>query len=511
MKNFLQNPWVTLFTLSTALLLISIDLTIMYTALPTLTRELQAGPMEKMWIMNAYTLMMTGLLPCTGPISDRFGHKRIFIGGLLVFGIASGAAALATGPGGLIAARAALGVGGAMMMPATLAIVNQTFPEPSRHATAISIWTAVASAGAAIGPLVGGVLLEHFWWGAIFLVHIPVVLIALPFALGMPQPRERARRLYPVNLGAAALAITGLVGAVLTIKMAAQPGVWLPALLAVALGSSLLLWYFVRWQRAHPSPLIDFHLFAHRPFAASIAAILITSMTMTGMELVFSQYLQLARDMPPASAALRLMPLMVTSLVAGLVAGRLIRWFSIRSLICTGLVLQAGGLTLMGQLTLASAHALQWSVALGLICIGAGCALTVNTACTAIMRSAPPDRAGMAASIQEISFEMGSVLGVTLFGSLVSFLFARSLQGDVLAMLPGGSLPVAASETLEGTLAVAQTLGVQGMALADSAKLAFEQAFHSALLATALLLLLASGWVFVSLKALAPSSAPVPR
>ncbi|MFO6137229.1 MFS transporter, partial [Pseudomonas aeruginosa] len=267
---FRQNRWLVLAIVSSALFLIIIDMTVLYTALPRLTHDLGATAAEKLWIVNAYPLVVAGLLPGAGLLSDRLGHKRLFLAGLPLFGLASLCAAFAPTAAALIAARAGLAVGAALMMPATLSIVRHVFQDERERALAIGIWASVASAGAALGPVVGGVLLEFFWWGSVFLINVPVVAIALLLALpAIPACGGQSRR--PWDALGSLQVMFGLVGVVYAIKelSARAPDFGLAVL--AALGGMLCLYLFVRRQRRARESMIDFALFRNRRFARGVA------------------------------------------------------------------------------------------------------------------------------------------------------------------------------------------------------------------------------------------------
>lgn len=271
-----RNRWLVLAIVSSALLLIVIDMTVLYTALPTLTLALQATANEKLWIVNAYPLVVAGLLPGLGTLGDRLGHKRMFLAGLTVFGAASLGAAFAPSPAGLIAWRVVLAAGAAMMMPATLSIIRLTFTDEKERGFAIGVWAAVASGGAALGPVVGGLLLEYFWWGSVFLINLPVVLVALVAGtLLLPaRPGDAGR---PWDLLGSVQVMIGLVGVVYAVKEASRlhPS-WGIAAVALLVGGAALV-VFVRRQRRSSAPLIDFSLFANLRFSSGVATAMVAS------------------------------------------------------------------------------------------------------------------------------------------------------------------------------------------------------------------------------------------
>jgi len=287
-----KSRWLILIVLSSALFLIVIDMTVLYTALPSLARDLGTSASEKLWIINAYALVVAGLLPGLGTLGDRVGHKRMFIAGLCVFGIASLVAAYSPSPMILIGARALLAVGAAMMMPATLSIIRLTFNDDRERALAIGIWSAVASGGAAVGPLVGGVLLEYFWWGSVFLINVPVVVVALAAASVFIPRRKGSHEVGWDPVGSLQI-LVGLVGLAYAIEELAKEAPSFLSAAAAAVIGGLALAIFVRRQRRSAAPMFDLTLFENREFALGVVVALVSSFSVVGLELVLSQRLQL--------------------------------------------------------------------------------------------------------------------------------------------------------------------------------------------------------------------------
>ncbi|MFA7434085.1 MAG: MFS transporter [Gemmobacter sp.] len=494
-----RNRWLVLAIVSSALFLIVIDMTVLYTALPRLTLDLDATASEKLWIVNAYPLVVAGLLPGLGTLGDRLGHKRLFMAGLVVFGAASLAAAFSPSPAALIAARVALAVGAAMMMPATLSIIRLTFTDEAERAFAIGIWAAVASGGAALGPVIGGLLLEWFWWGSVFLINVPVVLAAFGAAavLLAHRPGSAAR---PWDLTGSAQIMVGLVGVVYAIKESARRAPdWGAAALALGIGAVALV-LFVRRQRASAAPLIDFSLFRNRRFSAGVATALIASAALVGFELVFSQRLQLVQGFSPLEAGLLILPIPLAAFVAGPLAGLVLPRWGAERVLWVSLLLS--GLALWVFLFSHGGSAMLWLSALAAMGFGTGAAMT--GASSAIMLSAPEDRAGMAASVEEVSYELGGALGIAVLGSLMSALYTRAL------VLPAGlDVAPAARDSLDEALILAAELDpAAARTLADLARAAFDRAF-TGVVALAALLLVATAlaiWLATA-RALPPAGA----
>ncbi|MCI3204412.1 MULTISPECIES: MFS transporter [Pandoraea] len=477
--------WWVLAIVSVALLLIVIDMTVLYTALPRLTHDLAATASAKLWIVNAYALVVSGLLLGMGTLGDRLGHKQLFLAGLVVFGVASLAAAFAPSANVLIVARGFLGVGAAMMMPATLSLIRLTFADPHEQALAIGIWASVASGGAAFGPIVGGALLEHFWWGSVFLINVPIVLIALPVAWWL-IPNRGATSTQPWDWLGSLLFMVGLIGVTYAIKSAGKMSPdWTTVGVAVLVGA-IFLWAFVKRQQRSEHPLLDFALFRNPVFAGAVAAALIAAAALIGMQLVFSQRLQLVLGYSPLAAGLAGMPLSLAAFVAGPIAGRMLPRMGSTRLLSISLTMSAVGMA--GYLFLRDSGFVLWGLAL--VILGLGVGATMAAASHTIMQSAPPERAGMAASVEEVSYELGGALGVTFMGSLLTFVYGRAMDVPQVA-----SLPDTVRDSLDEAQIVAEHLS-PGMAdtLTTLSNTAFNLGFDAVIGTGALLLLVTAIW-----------------
>jgi DHA2 family multidrug resistance protein-like MFS transporter len=471
--------WLVLAVVSSALFLIVIDMTVLYTALPVLTQALSANASEKLWIVNAYPLVVAGLLPGLGTLGDRLGHKQMFMAGLVVFGAASIAAAFAPSPELLIAARAALAVGAAMMMPATLSLIRLTFTDERERALAIGIWAAVASGGAALGPVVGGLLLEYFWWGSVFLINVPVVLVALA-ASGVLLTRRAGDKSRPWDFVGSIQVMVGLVGMTYAIKEAGRrdPS-WEMAGLTLVIGLVAMA-LFIRRQRRSAAPLIDFSLFANPRFSAGVATALVASAALIGVELVFSQRLQLVLSYSPLEAGLLILPIPIASFFAGPLTGLALPRLGGERVLWGSLLLT--GLALAVFLAIHNGPTVFWLSALAVMGFGVGASMTA--ASTVIMLSAPEERAGMAASVEEVSFELGGALGIALLGSLMSALYSRAM------ILPAGTEHATqARDSLDEALMLADRFApAQAEQVITLARGAFDYAFVGVIIAAALLL-----------------------
>ncbi|WP_341669307.1 MFS transporter [Alcaligenes sp. SDU_A2] len=478
-----RRRWLVLAIVSVALLLIVIDMTVLYTALPRLTHDLHASASQKLWIINSYALVVSGLLLGMGTLGDRLGHKHLFLSGLALFGLASLLAAYAPNPTALITARALLGVAAAMMMPATLSLIRITFADERERAVAIGVWASVASGGAAFGPVVGGFLLEHFWWGSVFLINVPIVLIALPLGW-LFVPRSQPDTSRPWDLHGSLLIMVGLVAGTFAIKELGKHAPSWPLTGAALLISTLFLTLFVRRQSRSAFPLLDFSLFRNAAFATSVMAALTASAALIGMELVFSQRLQLVLGFSPLQAGMAIMPLPLAAFLAGPLAGKLLPQIGSARLLFASLTLAGLG---MGAYLLWH-NAPQALQTLSLVLLGLGIGAAMTAASSTIMQSVPASRAGMAASIEEMSYELGGALGVTLMGSLLSAVYSATL------ILPSNSnVPSSVRDSLDEALMAAEGLSREHAAqLGELARNAFDGGFVAVLTACTSLLLLAA-------------------
>ncbi|WP_428174365.1 MFS transporter [Comamonas sp.] len=491
-----SKRWLVLAIVSMALLLIVVDMTVLYTALPTLTHDLAASTSMKLWIVNAYALVVAGLLLSTGALGDRLGYRRMFMLGLVIFGAASLAAAYAPNAGLLIAARAVLGLGAAIMMPATLAIIRMSFPDQRERSVAIGIWASVASGGAALGPVVGGVLLQYFWWGSVFLVNVPIVALALVLTAWLiPADRLSTKASLPGwDYTSSLQAMVAMVSLVLGIKELAKPAPSLVFAVLMGLLSAAVLWIFIRRQLSRPQPLIELRLFRIPTFSGGVVAAVVAAVALVGVELVFSQRLQLVLGLSPLQAGLAILPIPVAAFVAGPIAGWALSRLGTHQLIVGGLLVTAVALCALAMSLNSDAHGLQKIAVLAVLGLGVGA--TITAASNAVMNSAPPEHAGMAASVEEVSYEFGGVLGVALLGSVLSWRYTSSLVlPDILHGAAGG-----ASDGIDAALLAAEKLPPQAATqLLGLAHAAFDQGFI-AVMATAVVLVLTAALAVALLR-----------
>lgn len=477
-----MKKWLTLAIVSSALFLIVVDMTVLYTALPALTRDLQATSSQKLWIINVYALVVSGLLPGLGTLGDRLSHKPVFLAGLAVFGIASLCAAFSPAPEWLIFARVLLAIGAALMMPATLSIIRLTFTDHRERSFAIGVWAAIASGGAAFGPVLGGFLMEHYWWGSVFLINVPIVLLTLVLATVI-LPKRAGNRDKPWDLKGSLQVMMGLLGGVYAIKELgkSQPSYALAAF-AFAVGAFFML-KFVRRQKRQARPLIDFALFRELPFSSAVAAAMVASAALIGMELALSQHMQLVRELSPLEAGLLLLPLPLASVFAGPLTGFMLPRADKAKVLWGSLLLSGIG---MASYLLLHDAAVSAQVA-SLVILGLGLGAVMTAASSAVMLNVAPQQAGMAASIEEVSYELGAVIGVTVLGTILSAVYSATLViPESAGLLPN------AHDTLDAALLAAEQLPAElGLQVSELARSAFDKAFI-VVLATASAILMAA-------------------
>ncbi|PWR19773.1 MFS transporter [Zavarzinia compransoris] len=453
-----KSRWLVLAVIALSFLPVTIDSTVLYLAIPALTRDLGASGTEILWIMDIYPLTMAGLVLMAGPLGDRFGQRNLLLTGLGIFGLASGFAAFAPSPALLIACRVGLALGGCMIIPSSLALVRRIFTDPRERGIAIGVWGAVASAGSALGPVIGGVLLEHFWWGSVFLVNLPLAFIGIAIIshrLGNePQPT-----MAPIEPLTALAGIIGLVGLVYAVKAVAHGDGASPGVLAGGLGGLFLLGLFARRQWRAPVPMLDLRLFLNPRFSLGVLTAAGPILVLVGFVLVFMQHLQFVQARSPLAAGLVIVPLDVAAALAAPLAGYLLPRFGLRGL---GLLALATAMAGYGLL-LGAGPAGATLGAMVLLGLGHGAAMALATA--SIMAAAPAEKAGAAASIESVAYEIGTGLGIALFGSLIGIVYTLGHTG--------------AGESIGATLAAAAALGGEaGDALAAAGRAAFDQGFR---------------------------------
>ncbi len=461
------REWAALAVLMLPVLLVSVDNTVLAFALPEISSALQPTGAQQLWIIDIYPLVLAGLLVAMGSLGDRIGRRRLLLIGSTGFAAVSVAAAYAPSAELLIVARGALGFFGAMLMPSTLSLLRNIFLDGDQRRFAIAIWASCFAAGAALGPIVGGFLLEHAWWGSVFLLAVPVLIPLLVLApMFVPESKDpNPGRVDVVSIGLSMLALAPLVYA---IKRLAGDGMGLAALVPAAVGV-LALVLFVRRQLHRSDPMLDVRLFRVPAFSGAVIVNLLSVFSLVGFLFFVSQHLQLVIGHSPMQAGIALVPGLAVMVVAGMSVVLLVRWIRPSTIIVAALLLSAIGYGLV-FLTASPSAVTPIIVAFAVLGAGIGAAETLSN--DLIVSSVPPTKAGAASAVSETAYEMGAVLGTAVLGSILTASYTSHFT------VPAGidaAQAAAAQQTLGGAHAVAETLpAVQADALLAAAGSAFD-------------------------------------
>ncbi|WP_219463110.1 MFS transporter [Nonomuraea rhizosphaerae] len=487
----MTNKWSSLAVACVATLLLSLDMTVLHLALPRLVGDLGANATQLLWIGDMYGFALAGLLITMGNVGDRVGRKRLLLIGTAAFGVASALTAYAPTPELLIAARALLGVAGATIMPSTLSIIRNVFTDPGERTAAIGIWSGMSAAGFALGPVVGGLLLERFWWGSVFLINVPIMVVVLIAGYAvLPESRNPgAGRVDPFSV---VLSFAGIVTAIYAIKEAAHKGVGhLDVPVAAVVGVACLA-LFVWRQTRLAEPLIDVRLFGRRAFSASVGTNLLAIFTMTAMSLIFAWYFQLVLGWTPLQAGLAGLPGGLSGALGGVLAAKLIGPLGRNGVVALGLTLTAGAFFYYSTLGLELNYAVML-IPMTLCGMGIGLTFTVNN--DNVLATAPRERAGAAAAVSETAFELGGALGIAILGTVLNSAYTSSLS------LPAGVPAEAARESIAGAMHTAAALPpAQAAQVIEAARVAFVDGVHVTSLVTGVMLLVVAGLALVGLR-----------
>jgi len=472
--------WWTLGVLCLALLVIGLDNTILNVALPTLVRDLHATSTQLQWIVDAYTIVYASLLLTTGSMGDRFGRKGALRVGLLMFGVGSVASAFSGSATMLIAARGLAGIGGCIIMPATLSILTNVFPGPERG-RAIGIWAGVSGLGIVVGPTVGGYLLQHFWWGSVFLVNVPVMIVALVGAhFLVPDSRDPSSpRLDPVGT---VLSAGGLVALLYGVIESPVLGWANRGVVGAFVAGAVVLGAFVWWELHTDHPMLDVRFFQNPRFSGASIAVTLIFFAMFGSLFFLTQYLQDVLGYSALRSGLAFTPLAVTMMIAAPNSARLTRRFGTKLTVAGGMVVITAALLLLSRAGVGSSYVFVGAV-LALLGLGIGCGMSPAT--ESIMGSLPLAKAGVGSAVNDTTRQVGGALGVAVLGSITNAAYRAHVSGAAAA-LPAAARGVARAG-VGNALAVAQALPSKsaGAALASGAKLAFVHAMSSTVLIAA--------------------------
>ncbi len=498
------RPWLALAVLCVSLLIVTLDNTVLNVALPTLVDKLDASSSDLQWIVDAYVLVFAGLLLVSGSLADRIGRKRTFLAGLVAFAACSTWAAYSGSVGSLIAARASMGLGAALIMPATLAIITNTFTVPRERQRAIGLWAATSGAGIALGPIVGGLLLEHFWWGSVFLVNVPIA--ALGFALALPLvPDSKNPRAQRPDIAGSLLSIAGL-GLLLYAIIEAPVHGWTSArVLAAGIGALAVLAFFVGWERASARPMLNLRFFRDRGFSGPIVSVSLTMFGLFGALFVLTQFLQFDLGFTPLQAGVRMLPAAGAIALVAPLSSVLVRGLGAKLTITAGMLSVAGGLWQVSGATPSTTYG---GVVLGMTLVGVGAGLVIPSATASVMGSLPGEHTGVGGGTNGAFLQTGGALGVAVIGSLLS----NRYDARVTTALAPYHLPAAVGravhDSLGAALGVADRLGgATGAGVAHSARSAFVSGMHLGLLAAAAVALAGA----VVALAVVPGKMPIGR
>ncbi len=482
-----RRDWIGLAVLALAALMYIMDLTVLHLAIPAISEDLKPTSAELLWIIDIYGFMVAGFLVTMGTLGDRIGRRKLLLIGAAAFGLTSILAAVSTSPEMLIVSRALLGIAGATLAPATLSLIFNMFEDPAERTRAIAVWISAFSAGSAIGPVLGGFLLEHFWWGSVFLLALPVMgalLVLGPFLLPEYRDPDAGR----LDLPSAIMSLVAVLAVIFGLKQIAQDGPGLIPVVAIVVGVVVGV-LFVRRQRTLTDPMIDVALFKARAFSAALVVNFLSIFVAVGYFLFVAQYLQLVVGQSPLEAGLWSVPSAIGFIVGSNIAPRILRVIRPAYAMGIGLVVAAVGLAMLAQVNGADGLGLVVAASV-IVSLGLAPGLTVTT--ELVVGSAPPERAGAASGISETSIELGGALGLSILGTLGIAIYRHGV-GDALPAGIPPDLAATARDTLGGAAAVASQLPAQlGAAVLDVARTAFVDGMQAASLISAVVAVLAA-------------------
>ncbi|HTX68765.1 MAG TPA: MFS transporter, partial [Thermoleophilia bacterium] len=471
-----ERRWWILGILCLSLFLVMMDNTILNVALPTLVRRLHATNTQLQWVTDAYVLVFAGLLLTAGSLSDRFGRRLALGFGLVVFGAGSLASAYSGSPDVLIATRAVMGLGAAFIMPATLSILTNVFPR-QELSRAIGLWAGVSGLGIALGPVLGGLLLDHFWWGSIFLVNLPIVIVAvIAGRLLIPESKDPAAP--PIDVAGFVLSIAGLGSLIYAIIQAPSSGWTDPLILTMFAAAAVLLAVFVWWELRIDHPMLNIHIFQNRGFTGAAVSVSLVYFAMLGAIFLLTQYLQFIHGYTPLEAGLRTAPFALVMMVFSPIAGQVQPRLGSRVLVTAGMVVAGTGLYLMSRMTPGTTYP-EILGAVGVL--GLGMALAMSPATATVMSSVPLENAGVGSAVNDTTREVGGALGIAIMGSVFASAYASGVA--VIAARAPAPLGTAVKASVGSALgAAARVGGTAGHQIATTATNSFIDAMSRALI-----------------------------
>jgi DHA2 family multidrug resistance protein-like MFS transporter len=462
--------WFLLAIMCLSLVLVVMSVSGLNTALPTMQRDLGASASELQWIVDAYAVVFAGLLLTAGALGDRFGRRRALLSGLAVFGIGAFAGGLATDASQVIASRAVMGIGAAFIMPATLSIITAIFP-PHERPRAIAVWAGFAGAGASIGPIVTGGLLEGYWWGTTLLVNVPVV-VAIMAAVIVFAPNSRDETKTPLDPVGALLSLVGLSTLIFGIIQGPEDGWTSTTVIGAFLVAGAALALFVRWERRSDHPMLPLTLFSNRRFSTGSGVITVAFFVMFGFFFLATQYLQFARGYSPLEAGLAGLPLALTFVAVSPRSAALAERYGAARVMAFGLAIVAAGFALLSNLSTDTPYLL---IATAFAVLGAGMGITAAPATNEIMTSVPLSKAGVGSAVNDTTRELGGALGIALLGSIANSVYRSGIDLDGVQLSPDAR--AAAEESIGAASGVADG-APGGTEVAAQAATAFTDALN---------------------------------
>ncbi len=464
------SHWVALAVLCASLLIVTLDNTVLNVVLPTLVRVLHSTSTQLQWIVDSYVMVFAGLLLVAGSIADRVGRKKTFLTGLILFAAGSTWAAFSGSVGMLMAARASMGIGGALIMPSTLAIITNTFADPAERQRAIGIWAGTSGLGISLGPIIGGLLLAHFWWGSVFLINVPIALLAVAFAIPL-VPDSRNPSAAAPDMPGALMSIAGL-GLLLWSIIEAPVEGWTSGLvIGTGLAGLAVLAMFGTWERTTRHPMLRLEFFRERSFSAAISSVGLAMLGLFGALFVLTQFLQFDLGYTPLQAGIRVLPAAGAIAVVAPLSALLQRVIGTKLTATGGLLIVGAGLW---QISLATGSTGYLGILPGMIMLGVGAGLVIPSATASVMGSVPAEHTGIGSATNGAVLQVGGALGVAIIGSLLNTRYTDRITAALARFHVPPVTMINISGSLGGALAVAEHVGgVLGVLLAQLARQAF--------------------------------------